>query len=446
MKLISAPKKKNLTLVPGSHRVLALVADNQTGLAVVRSLGQRGLKVFSVCHRSWGRGHLVAHSRYCCGAWIVESDPKQPQFAEEIRMLACQLGVGSIMTSMECYHLSLIRNRHYFETDIHLFNPPAESFRKATDKDFMHGLCLQMGIPVARGTTLERFMTDRDGFSMKFPLVLRTKNLHLNNETARAPWKCDYAENEQQLQKLYAVVAKIASNVLVNEYHPGVEYFSQILMHRGQAFMDGEFVGEHHLPLAGGVTTRRVTCRCERIRNDTISLLQAIDWDGIAGVQFHYNPPTGEYIFLEVNPRFILSFSTVIRAGFDAAFLLWQSHFEPGKMKRTPYKLGLRTRSLGGEARWMLSMLRGELLPPGQKRLSKISATLCFLWHFGPWTKDEMFLWYDPKPSWARWKTRIRRFIRWSFHNISNIVHLKEYGRWFLRKIPLAQPQEIETE
>jgi hypothetical protein len=60
--------------------------------------------------------------------------------------------------------------------------------------------------------------------------------------------------------------------------------------------------------------------------------------------------------------------------------------------------LGLRTRILGGDANWLFGMMRGDQLPPGQKRLSKLAAIGRFLWNCGPWTKDDSFLIGDMKP------------------------------------------------
>jgi hypothetical protein len=131
---------------------------------------------------------------------------------------------------------------------------------------------------------------------------------------------------------------------------------------------------------------------------DAVRLLKSLDWDGIAGVQFHYDPATDKYIFLEINPRFIGGLPTVIMAGFHAPFLLWQSHFEPEKMRRPAYRLGLRTRILGGDANWMLGMLRADPLPPGQTHLTKLGAIARFLWNCGPWTKEDTFNLLDIKP------------------------------------------------
>jgi predicted ATP-grasp superfamily ATP-dependent carboligase len=398
MREILRPAANALSQGPRSHRVLAVCGDTQVGLWMVRSLGRAGLTVFSLCATERG---LAAKSRYSSGVWVMEHAPNQEEFVDEIKALCEKLDAGSVMTIAEEFHEALIRDRHRLEPEVHVFSPSADIFEKAIDKDYTHTLCARIGVPIARGTTLDALMADSGGHNLTFPLVLRTRKWLDAAGPSQAPWKAAYAKNPEHLGRLYDQVKGIASNVLVQEYHPGVEDHVQILMHRGEPFMVGEYVGEHHMPLAGGVTVQRVSCRHGDVIHDAVKLLQAIGWDGVAGVQFHYDPESGKHIFLEINPRFIGGLPTVIRAGFDAPFLLWQSHFEPEKMKRTPYRLGVRTRILGGDANWMLGMIRGDPLPPGQKRLSAVSAVLRFLWNTGPWTNGDVFYWKDIKPLWT---------------------------------------------
>jgi predicted ATP-grasp superfamily ATP-dependent carboligase len=193
-------------------------------------------------------------------------------------------------------------------------------------------------------------------------------------------------------------------------------------MHRGEAFMVGEYIGEHHSPLAGGVTVQRVSCAHPELHRDAIKILKSIHWDGIATVQFHYDTTTGDYIFLEINPRMCGGQPTVIMAGFDSPFLLWQSHFEPEKMRVTPYRQGLRTRILGGDANWLLGMIRGEELPPDQIRSSKVSAIVRFLWNCGPWTKDDSFEWTDPQPFFTDLKQMVSKLLPSSIRSKDSIA------------------------
>ncbi len=360
---------------------------------MLRSLARGGLTVYAVCNTAAGQ---AAHSRYCAGAWRFDRSPEASPPVEQLLALAGELQAGSIMPIAESLHQALIDNRHRFEPAVHIFSPPAECFAKATDKAYLHDLCEQLSIPVARGTTLDQRMASGVD-SLQFPLVLRTSRQNAPG-AGRAPWKAAYATGPEQLARLCEQVRGFEANVLVQEYHPGVEDHVQVLMHRGEPFMIGEYYGEHHMPLAGGVTVQRVSCRHEAMQADAVRLLKALHWDGIATCQFHWDPATGKYIFLEINPRMCGGQPTIIMAGFESPYLLWQSRFEPERMKRTPYRLGLRTRILGGDARWLQAMWRHDELPPDQQHLSRLGALARFLWNTGPWTKDDSFIWTDPKP------------------------------------------------
>lgn len=405
MKLVRAPKASVLQRTPRSRRVLVICGDTQVGLWTVRSLARSGLKVFCVGRQP---DSLAFHSRYSSGAWTLEGQFEEGWMIDQIEGLARELEVGSVMAIAERYHLAMIRHRHRFEPDIHVFSPPAEPFERATDKGYVHELCQSLGIPVAQGTTLDKLIEGRAAHSYRFPMVLRSRRQTDAGAESGAPWKAAYAEDDQQLQAIYQQVRALADNVLVQEYHPGVEDHVQVLMHNGKPVMHGEYIGEHHMPLAGGVTVQRVSCRHEPVIRDALRLLEALHWDGIAGVQFHYDPKTDRYIFLEINPRFIGGLPTVIMAGFDAPYLLWQSHFEPERMRPGTYRLGTRTRILGGDANWLLGMLRGDPMPPGEKHVKPLSAVAQFLWHCGPWTKDDVYALTDIKPLLVDWRHMIR--------------------------------------
>lgn len=374
-------------------RVLAIVGDTQVGLWVVRSMARNGLTVHAIVNTPEGQS---AHSCYSASAWTLNHRPSEAGFVDEIEELVRKLDVGSIMPVSEGYHNALIAVRERFEPQVHLFSPSREQFDKSTDKDYLQTLCAELGIPVAKGLRLDELMEQHGGTALQFPLVLRTRRQNI--EGGKVPLKAAYAENRAALDRWYAQFQSFADNVIVQEYHPGVEEHVQILMHDGEAFATGDYIGEHHMPLAGGVTVQRISCHHQPVIDDTVKLLQALGWQGIAGVQFHYDPATGKYIFLEINPRFSGGLPTVVMAGFEASFLLWQSHFEPERMQKAPYRLGLRTRILGGDANWLLGQFRRDLLPPGQRHLSKAAAAATFLWHCGPWTKDDSFMWGDLKP------------------------------------------------
>lgn len=404
MKIVK-PINQKLIQENRNRRVLAIVGDTQVGLWVVRSLARNGLTVHAIVNSPQGQS---AHSIYSASAWTVTARPHESGFAKEILELVDELEVGSIMPVSEGYHNALISMSGELEKrDIHLFSPSREQFDKSTDKDYLQTLCLNLGIPVAKGMRLNELMAQDYEKTLQYPLVLRTRRQ--NVKAGKVPVKAAYAKDKGQLLELYKQYHDFADNVIVQEYHPGAEEHVQILMHAGEVFMTGDYIGEHHMPLAGGVTVQRRSCYHKAVINDTVKILKALHWQGIAGVQFHFDEKSGRHIFLEINPRFSGGLPTVIMAGFEAPFLLWQSHFEPEKMKKTSYRVGVRSRILGGDANWFLGQLRRDALPPGQKYVNRFLAALILLWNCGPWTKDDSFLWEDYKPFIVDFKQMIKK-------------------------------------
>ena len=377
------------------RRTVLVVTDNsQIALWVVRSLGQAGLRVFGLC---CSRTELARYSRYLHGAWLMDIGASDGRYAQVVAKYAERAGAGSVMTIAEASHDRLTA---YWEiggcSSPRLLSPSRKSLERATDKEGLRQLCKQLSIPVAEGTTLTALMARDDHPGLNFPVVLRTKNQLAGSE--RFPWKVAYARNADELKQFRRDFAAIASNILVQEYHPGAEEHVHVLMHDGEPFMLCAYIGEHHMPLAGGVTVRRVSCAHAGPAADAVKLLKTLDWNGVATVQFHYDPATGKYVFIEINPRFCAGMGTVIRAGFDSPYLLWQSYFEPDRMIPATVKTGVRTRMLGADLQWMISMMKGDPLPPDQVRLSKIRSAVEFLDGFGPGVRDDIFSFGDPLP------------------------------------------------
>ena len=394
MRTVKLPDERVVGRYERSRRVVAVIGDGPHGLWVVRCLGMNGLCVLTVCATPRGRAR---HSRYSTGVWALDASPYDPVFVDEIEKLARQLDAGSIMTISEANHLAFIESRQRFQPDIHVFSPPGDAFKKTLDKGYMRTLCERIGVPVAKGMVLADFL-ETPGQQIRYPRVLRTRHLHEDEGRSRAPWKVVYPTNEQEFDEAVEQVREIADNVLVEECHPGLPRNINVLMHEGRPFFAGAYIGERLYPAAGGWTVQRLTCEPGLPLDHAVQLLAEVGFEGVASVCFRYDLDTDDYVFTEINPRFVGPTPTLVRAGFHTAFLLWQSHFEPDKMKKPRYRLGMRTREFWGSTARLRQVLAGDPLEPGRKRPSKVGAISSFLWHCGPWTCDDTFLCRDPKP------------------------------------------------
>ena len=80
-----------------------------------------------------------------------------------------------------------------------------------------------------------------------------------------------------------------------------------------------------------------------------VKLLKALNWYGVAMVEFKIDPRTNEPKLMEVNPRFWGSVALSIYAGIDLPYLLYKLAVEGDVESTKDYKVGLQCRWLMGD-------------------------------------------------------------------------------------------------
>ena len=394
MQVIRAPNEKKIDCHSKSHRVLVLVGDGAHGLWVVRSLGRKGLCVLVVCT---GRDDQARFSKYGVGVWLLESSADETGFISSLNVLARKYGVGSIMTISEPNHLKLIEHRNLFEPEIHIFSPPGNAYKKVINKDYMRDLCRKIGVPIAEGYVLSEFL-DCPDHSLKFPRVLRSRQLTGERNDRRAPWKAAYASSEQEFKILVDEVSDVADNILVEESFTGLQLSINVLVHKGEIFAVGSYLGEHYFPIAGGLTVQRITCEPGAPLEYASKLMTELGFEGNASICFLVSDNCEQFIFTEINPRFVGSLPLLVQAGFELPYLLWQSHFQPEEMREPNYRLGVRGRNFKGEVARLRSIMRGDNPAPGHEAPERWRGIGSFLLKSFTGTYDDTFSWSDPLP------------------------------------------------
>jgi predicted ATP-grasp superfamily ATP-dependent carboligase len=100
-------------------------------------------------------------------------------------------------------------------------------------------------------------------------------------------------------------------------------------------------------PVTGGASTLRESARHDDIRDMALALLKALNWFGVAMVEFKIDPRDGQPKLMEINPRFWGSLSLAVTAGVNFPYLLYRmsrnENFKPVKHYR-----------VGAKCRWLL--------------------------------------------------------------------------------------------
>jgi len=107
----------------------------------------------------------------------------------------------------------------------------------------------------------------------------------------------------------------------------------------------------------GGVSTLRVSARNPLLEDCAHRLLDALNWHGLAMVEFKYDPSSRQGWFIEINPRLWGSLHLAIQAGVDFPALLYRAALEgPQAAQATlkPYREGIVARWLVGD--WIAAL------------------------------------------------------------------------------------------
>jgi predicted ATP-grasp superfamily ATP-dependent carboligase len=149
-------------------------------------------------------------------------------------------------------------------------------------------------------------------------------------------------------------------SVLVQEFIPGrgAGYFA--LMHHGR--LHAEFAHRRIRdvrPTGSGSSVRESTRPDARLRDASRRLLEALNWHGVAMVEFRVRPD-GTPVFLELNGRFWNSLALAVNAGVDFPRLLASMASGAAPTAAVPaYPPGVRCRWLLGDVRNLIEVLKG---------------------------------------------------------------------------------------
>lgn len=329
-------------------------------LAAARALGRKGVKV-TVGEST--RLMTAAFSRYCNRAVVYPSPLNSP--SEFLTFLARALhgDTYQMLLPMEEESLDLI-SRHHSEFSRWTYVPIVshDRLQVARRKDKILRLSEKLGIPVPE-TWYVKNLSQLDSLktNLPYPVVIKPK-------MGSGAIGVFYPRNPEELVAQYMAVHQRFPYPLIQELIPqeGSGFGASFLLdERGQVRASFMHKRLREYPVSGGASTLRESVRRDDVRDMGLSLLKALNWFGVAMVEFKLDPRDGIPKLMEVNPRFWGSLSLAIEAGVNFPYLLYlMSRGEKFKPVEH-YEIGKRCRWLlpGDILHFIHNPKRGRLMP-----------------------------------------------------------------------------------
>jgi predicted ATP-grasp superfamily ATP-dependent carboligase len=154
-------------------------------------------------------------------------------------------------------------------------------------------------------------------------------------------------------------------------------------------------------PVSGGPSTLAVSVRDPRLVELGTALLRALDWVGVAMVEFKQDG-RGEYRLMEVNPRLWGSLPLAIAAGVNVPYAWYRLAAGLPVEPALTWREGVRMRFLFQDLLAARDLVRSGRAGPGF--LLRYSLEL-----LDPRVVDGVFQRHDPRPGWVYALRSLRR-------------------------------------
>ncbi|UCD63467.1 MAG: ATP-grasp domain-containing protein [Candidatus Zixiibacteriota bacterium] len=381
-------------------RVLIIDGEQRSALAAVRSLGSRGITV------TVAEDHLpclASSSKYGAGGIKYASPQTQPEeFVDDLRRILRDDSYDLLipMTDVTSYLIA----DHYEELSKHttIGMPPPEAFRAASDKGEMIRLADSLGIPLPQ-THFPKSLDELADLAagLDYPVVLKPPRSRYLVGSQWVSTKVDYAGSaEELLNKVKSGAASGALPVIQERIlGPGCGAF--LLFQQGQEKVIFFHRRIREKPPSGGVSVLREAIPVDTaMKEHAVKLLKALNWHGVAMVEFKQDPRDNQYKLMEINARFWGSLQLAIDAGIDFPYLFYQMETGGDMGKVDAYRTGVRSRWLLGDLDHLLARLlksnRRLNLPRGHP--GRLSTLLRFLKLRESGTRYEVFRRADMQP------------------------------------------------
>lgn len=333
------------------EKILVTDAQMRSSLAVIRSLGKKGLDITAGEDTRFATGFF---SKYCQNHIVYPSPQKEPKaFVKYMLKVVKNNSYRSIFPVTDHPLMPLAEYKTDFSKHTILPFPDYETLIKGRDKGQTLRIAMENDISCPKTyfiDNLEDLETIKN--KLEYPVLLKPRK----SSGSRGLVLCT-SQNEL-IEKYKRIYAKYGAP-LIQDYIPegGDEIGVYTLFNfdsKPRAVVVQRRIRSY--PISGGPSTLRETIKSPELVKIAFKLLKSMEWQGVAMVEFKVDPRDGVPKLMEVNPRFWGSLQLSILAGVDFPYLLYKLVIEGDVNSSLEYKEGVKCRwVLPGDVLWFLS-------------------------------------------------------------------------------------------
>lgn len=343
--------------------MLVLDGDQASALAIVRSLGSRGLQVVVASGEDKPLACHSRHARRC----LRYPDPlrQADDFVDWVEQQQDALDAGLIIPVTERSLVPLARARGRFRMDV-LAIAPSTALEQVLDKNLTVRLARRLGIPVPDSQLVESLAAlPAAAARFTFPVVVKPARSVGQHDGTRVQLSVAYARHAEELETLVRHALRFGAVLLLQEFFRGDGVGIELIADHGKLRHVFQHRRLHEVPLTGGGSSLRISDPVvPALRDAAAALMEDLRWHGVAMVEFKHDPSSGQFRLMEINGRFWGSLPLAVAAGADFPAMLHDLMTSGHVAERPQARTGVICRQLARDIDWTEHVLR-RAAPPG---------------------------------------------------------------------------------
>lgn len=323
-------------------RALVLDANVRHGLVTVRCLGRHGLRVTAGAERHPSAGGLsrYSHRRLRYPSPADEREAFVDAVAAELR----RRDYDVVVPVHDATVVPVARNRSRLAELAGVPYQPYEDLRVALDKRLTVEAARDAGVPHPTTVAAEELDLDAAADELGYPVVVKPRR-------GSQRVGVSVCETPRELERAVEEGRNRHGPLLLQEFVPNGGEAGVYTVYDWDSRLRGLTVQRRvrSNPPEGGPSTLRETVQDPQLVGLAEDLLDSLDWQGAAMVEFRRDARTGQPKLMEINPRPWGSLALTVAAGVNVPVLLYQLATEGACDTRTDYERGVCAHWLFGD-------------------------------------------------------------------------------------------------
>lgn len=287
------------------------------------------------------------------------------------------------------HHEAILRTRYRMTC------PPARIITRVLDKSATLAIAARCGIPIPKSHEIASIAhLEALRSAIRFPVVAKPAT-----HQARRGFVIRYFTTFESLRAAIEAEPGFCSRNVIQEFATGRGVGISMLIRDGNAIAAFQHARLKEMPASGGASVLAESEPLDAgLAGAALSLLRALEWSGVAMVEFRRDDPDGSWVLLEVNGRYWGSLPVALLAGVDFPRYDWQIAHGLEVEVPTKYRAGIRMRWMAGDIDRLLGVLL-RLPADSPTHPSRLRELARFIGDFNPSTKSALWSIADPGPA-----------------------------------------------